>query len=247
MRLLLVLLLLIPIKAVSQTKGFISIGGDWNSGNFKSVGITLRSELKKDSGDYQWAISPNYRWSEQSKVGGGKLNLYENEVYVSGNLTKALKLGWKIVAFSENEKSYLRKIDLRSAAGFGAGHDLINKKGINLSISELILPEYYWSSLDPELNNFTVRGSTRIKIEIVRRSVKFSSISLIQPALYSSRQVGFLDNLNIRSNSTISTKLKDKYEIGVVHNLSYQGYPYYINNTIVPMQQGASIFVKCTF
>lgn len=247
MRLIFLLLLIIPIEAFSQTKGFISIGGDWNSGNFQSIGLTLRSEIKKDSGNYQWAIAPNFRWSEQSKVGGGDLNLYENELYLTGNLTRSLVKSWKVIGFSENEKSYLRKIDLRSAAGFGIGVDLLNLKGVRLSVSELILPEYYWSSLNTELNNFTVRGSTRFKLEINGKILKFSSVNLIQPAIYSSRQVSFADNLNIRSNSSISTKLKDRYEVGVLHTLTYQGYPYYINKTIVPMQQGASIFVKCTF
>jgi hypothetical protein len=245
MRLILLLLLIIPIEAFSQTKGFISIGGDWNSGNFQSIGLTLRSELKKDSGNYQWAVSPTYRWSEQSKVGGGQLNLYENELYLTGNLTKSLAKSWKVIGFSENEKSYLRKIDLRSAAGLGIGVDLFNNGGFRISVSELILPEYYWSSLNTDLNNFNVRGSTRLKLEINGKLFKFSSINLVQPAIYSSRQVSFADNLNIRSNSSISIKIKDRYETGILHTLTYQGYPYYINKTIVPMQQGASIFFKC--
>lgn len=241
------LFLVLPFGTLAQTiKGSFALGGDANFGNFNSVGLTLRSELKKDTGDYTWAISPNYRWSKQSKPGESEYIKYEDELYLTSSLTKRWG-NWKILGFNENERSYLRKIDLRISGGFGLGHSIIKNKNWDVNLSEVILPEYYWSGVNTEWNNFTVRASSRFKAEFNSKSFNFSSITLFQPAIFSSREVSFSDNLNLRSSNQVSYKIASGREIGLVYIGTYQGYPYYISKSIKPGQQNVSLFFKANF
>jgi len=224
----------------------LSLGADGTRGNFSSLGLTVKTEIKKDTGKYSWAINSNYRWSEQSPYGKTSMDLYESEFYTTANLTKSLGNNWKLTAFTEDENSFQRKINLRSSVGLGFGLTVIKTKKCTLNISELILPEYYSSSSNADMNNFTVRASTRFRFDAIHSLVKVSSITLFQPALYSDRQVSFNNNLNIRSTNSIVLSLTKKYSIGLLYVLSYQGYPYYINKAVSPLQETASIIVGIT-
>lgn len=230
----------------AQISKSISLGADGSRGNFSSIGVTVKADIKKDTGKFTWALSPIYRWSEQSPYGQTKMNLYENELYLTGNIAR--KVGaWKIMAFSEDEKSYMRNIKLRGSLGIGAAHDILERHGWDISVSEVILPEYYWSSIDQTKNNFTVRLSTRFKLEYESGLFKLSSITLYQPAIFSDRDVDYSSNLNMRSTNTLTYKIKKGYEIGVLYVYSYQGYPYYINKAVSPSQETASLILKMAF
>ena len=230
----------------AQISKSISLGADGSRGNFSSIGVTVKADIKKDTGKFTWAITPTYRWSEQSPFGQTRMNLYEDELYFTANVAR--KFGaWKIMAFSEDEKSYMRKIRLRGSLGLGVARDIVESKGWDLSISEVILPEYYWSSSDQTKNNFTLRLSTRIKLGYETSLFKVSSITLYQPAIFSSNDVDYASNLNMRSTNTLTYKIKKGYEIGVLYIYSYQGYPYYINKAVSPSQETASLILKLSF
>ena len=230
----------------AQISKSISLGADGSRGNFSSIGVTVKADIKKDTGKFTWAITPTYRWSEQSPFGQTRMNLYEDEFYFTANVAR--KFGaWKIMAFSEDEKSYMRKIRLRGSLGLGVARDIVESKGWDLSISEVILPEYYWSSSDQAKNNFTLRLSTRIKLGYETSLFKVSSITLYQPAIFSSNDVDYASNLNMRSTNTLTYKIKKGYEIGVLYIYSYQGYPYYINKAVSPSQETASLILKLSF
>jgi hypothetical protein len=141
----------------------------------------------------------------------------------------------------------MRKIRLRGSLGLGVARDIVESKGWDLSISEVILPEYYWSSSDQTKNNFTLRLSTRIKLGYETSLFKVSSITLYQPAIFSSNDVDYASNLNMRSTNTLTYKIKKGYEIGVLYIYSYQGYPYYINKAVSPSQETASLILKLSF
>lgn len=244
--LILVAFLSLSISGFSQVKKSVSFGGDGTRGNFSAIGITAKLDLKKDTGSYQWNTSGTYRWSEQSKYGSNEMNRYENEIYLTGNISKqAGKV--KLIGFSENERSYMRKIDLRSSAGLGVGVKLVKSKTLEIVLSEVILPEYYWSSVNTTNNNFTVRASSRLRLDYDNSGVKFSSVTLFQPAIYSDREVSFADNLNTRSTNTVSVKVKKNFEVGLVYTYSYQGYPYYITKAVSPSQETASVLLKYNF
>jgi hypothetical protein len=244
--LLLVAVLLLAQISNGQIAKNLSLGADGARGNFSSLGLNVKAEIKKDTGKYAWSINSNYRWSEQSPYGTTSMNLYESELYTTANLTKDLGRNWKLMGFTENEKSFQRKINLRSSVGLGFGLSIIKTKKCTLNISELILPEYYSSSSNADMNNFTVRASTRFRFDAIHSLVKVSSITLFQPAIYSDRQVSFNNNLNIRSTNSITLSLNKKYSIGLLYVLSYQGYPYYINKAVSPLQETASIIVGIT-
>ena len=141
----------------------------------------------------------------------------------------------------------MRKIDLRSSAGLGLGVSIIKNKKFDIVFSEVILPEYFWSSIKVSNNNFTVRASSRLRANYESGLIKISSVTLFQPAIYSSREVSFLDNLNMRSTNTIAIKIKKNLEVGLVYTYSYQGYPHYITNAVNPSQETASVLLKYTF
>ena len=244
--LLLVILLGLAQIGNGQIAKNLSLGADGSKGNFSSLGLTVKLEIKKDTGKYAWSVNSNYRWSKLSPYGTVHMNLYENEFYTTANLTKTLTGNWKLMGFTENEKSFQRKINLRSSVGLGFGLTIIKTKKYTLNISELILPEYYSSSSNADMNNFTVRASTRFRFDAINSLVKVSSITLFQPAIYSDRQVSFNNNLNIRSTNSITLSLTKKYSIGLLYVLSYQGYPYYINKAVSPLQETASIIVGLT-
>ncbi len=229
-----------------QIAKILSLGADGSKGNFSSLGLTVKSEIKKDSGQYTWSINPNYRWSEQSPYGSHDMNLYENEFYNTANLAKSIGK-WKVLVFNEEERSFQRKINFRGSLGIGLGHSIIKNKSINFNISEVILPEYYSSSSNSDMNNFTIRSSTRIKFDYAKSIFKLASITLFQPAIYSDRNVSFHDNLNIRSTNSVSISVTKKYSVGLLYVLSYQGYPYYINKAVSPLQQTASVMVSLIF
>jgi hypothetical protein len=238
--------LITTVSSAQPISKSISLGADGSRGNFSSVGVTVKADIKKDTGKFTWALSPTYRWSEQSPYGQSAMNLYENEIYLTGNLSR--KFGaWKILAFTEDEKSYMRNIQLRGSLGIGAAHDILERGGWDISVSEVILPEYYWSSIDQTKDNFTVRLSTRFKLEYESSLFKLSSTTLYQPAVFSDREVDYLNNLNMRSTNTVTYKIKKGYEIGILYVYSYQGYPYYINKAVSPSQETASLILKMAF
>jgi hypothetical protein len=244
----LILLIVLVLSQLSngQISKTLSLGADCSKGNFSSVGLTVKAEIKKDSGQYTWSINPNYRWSEQSPYGSHDMNLYENELYNTANLSRQIGK-WKVLLFTEEERSFQRKINFRGSVGIGLGHSIIKNKSVNFNISEVILPEYYSSSSNSSMNNFTVRSSIRIRFDYTKQIFKLSSVTLFQPAIYSDRQVSFHDNLNIRSTNLVSVNVNKRYSVGLLYTLSYQGYPYYINKAVRPLQETASIIVGLIF
>jgi hypothetical protein len=241
----LILVTLLTLSQISNgqiAKNF-SLGADGSKGNFSSLGLTVKTEIKKDTGNYTWAINSNYRWSKQSPYGKTAMALYESEFYTTANLTKSLNSNWKLMCFTEDEKSFQRKINFKSSLGIGLVRSILKNTKYTINISEVILPEYYSSSSNTSMNNFTIRASTRFRFDYVNSIVKVSSITLFQPAIYSDRQVSFSNNLNVRSTNSVSVNLNKKYSVGLLYILSYQGYPYYINKAVSPLQENASIIV----
>ena len=68
----------------------------------------------------------------------------------------------KFIAFSEQERSFLRKIDLRYDVGAGLGYKIINNKKISFEISGVILPESNTYTVKDD-DILSLRFSTRLK------------------------------------------------------------------------------------
>lgn len=243
---LLTLSLIISTLANSQTIGSISLGGNAVNGNYRAFGFNTKLDLKKTVGKYELASAATYRWSKQSKYGTTDLIQYEDESYLNANISMKLNRV-RFIGFTENERSYMRSIDLRSSIGCGIGYSILTDSVFDILISEIILPEYYWSREDDSYNNSTLRASTRLKFEMDRGPIKVLSVTLFQPAVFSTRKVTFSENLNVRWSNSVDFKVTKRILVGVLHSLSYEGYPYYINKAVQPLQQTASIVLKCTF
>ena len=150
---------------------------------------------------------------------------------------------WKVIAFTEDERSYTRNINFRGAIGAGAERILVKTSTVKLSVSEAILPEYYWSKSNDVNNNFTIRSSSRLKFELNVKSITASSVTLFQPSIFSDRKTNFADNLNLRSTNTVSIKVHNHYSVGLIYTISYQGYPHFVNSSVSPTQENLSILV----
>jgi hypothetical protein len=64
MRKLLFFILLLPILSFAQIKGIVTLGGDINNGNYRSFGVTMKTDLKQDLDKYSWGLMATYRFSQ---------------------------------------------------------------------------------------------------------------------------------------------------------------------------------------
>ena len=238
-----VILVVLAVEAHSQLKGSFQAGGNANYGNYSMISFHASADLVKEYSHHTWSFTPSYRWSRRSSYGSDKLNLYEDELYLDASWSKSIKNGWKMIAFTEDEKSFLRKMVLRASLGAGIGKQLIDTLGFNATLSEVILPEYYWSTMK-SANNGVIRLSTRFKLIYENTRLIISSITLYQPAILSERDVTYSNNLNIRSTNSVTVKAGKKFSVGISHLLIYQGYPHYISISVKPLENDFAMNLK---
>lgn len=136
-----------------------------------------------------------------------------------------------MICFGESENSYLKKIKFRGCLGLGYGYDIFRNDKVTIMISEVILPEEYYSDVNQSDNLFSLRSSTRVKFEY-KGKVTFKSITLIQPSLYSQPHVNFNDNINMRSNNSIDLKITKNMSVSLQTNLNFSTYPVYLDKKI---------------
>ena len=248
MKRLALLFFLITSVASAQFSETFSIGGDMFNGNYRAFGVTAKVDVKYKRADrYELSVTTTYRNSQQSKYGTSALVKYEDDLYLTSNLTRPLGSSWKVMSFTENERSFQRRINLRSSIGLGLGVKLVKTDRVEIVVSEVILPEYYWSSVNWIWNNLTIRASTRVRAEVSIGRSKFESVALFQPAVTSTRAVSFNDNLNWRLISTLDLPLTERASVRLMHTMSYEGYPYHINKAVNPLQQTASLMFKLSY
>jgi putative salt-induced outer membrane protein YdiY len=236
----------VVVNAQHKLDGNVSIGADFVKGNYVSFDVYANAEFKQDSVMYSWDLVPSFRYSQQSQYGSSQLNLYEREAYNTGTISR--KFGkWKIMGFTEEENSFMRNIDFRGTLGLGVGYELLHKKGAKITLSEAVLPEIYLSSISSSNHNFSLRSSTRLKMTYESKLIKFSSITLFQPAMLTSPSVAFKDNINMRSTSSLAFNISSRFAIGISYIMIYQSYSSYVNPAVVPLEHNTSFFVKYSF
>lgn len=236
------LLLVVFSPAAGQTTSSFQVGGSGLIGNYRAVGLSASGEIERSDSLSVINISPSYQWSEQSAYGSDKLNLYQNEFYMTATASKRIGR-LKFITFTENESSYQRNIDIRSSVGVGLGGILVNARNFEVSASNAILPEYFLGSSSTK-NNLTVRNSVRLKIVATVKKLEIKSVSLFQPAIQSSRGVVGADNLNMRSINTIAIRISEHYSIGIQIVSSYQGYPHYLDPSVKLAEHSGYIVLK---
>ena len=237
--------LLIGINSYAQFKGSAQIGGSANFGNYSMINLVESADFSRVTDKSSFSLLPSYRWTKKSAYGSNRLTQYENEPYVSASLTRKEE-EYRIMIFSETEASFLRKEKLRFALGAGIGKTLKFSNG-TISLSEIILPEKYWSNLGKTWDNISVRASTRIKVLVKIKNLDFSTVNLIQPPIWSQKTNRLGDNLNIRSTNTVTLNPMNKISICFTYNLIYQGYPNYINLSVRTSENDFTMGVKMAF
>ena len=224
----------------------IAMQGSYTSGNFNNYSLGLRTDSKFTN------QSNNLEFSTIGKFTKVNYILREKEAY--SNFTYSYtKTNKKILIFTENESSYLRKINWRGSIGLGYGYKFINKKDNLSEISEALMPERINFNYSPKLDslNFinltSVRLSTKLKLILTKSNFKFSFITLIQPPIWNSINIGWSDNMIIRNSTSISVLISKSLQLGIVDDYVMNTYPANVLHIKKPYDNSMNFFIKMNF
>ncbi|NBO22158.1 DUF481 domain-containing protein [bacterium] len=192
-------------------------------------------------GNDDWSLNPQITYSEQKNDDGWSLE--QREFYCNANYNYQYnKISF--ILFSEGENSFLKEIKLRTSFGGGIGGYLIKKDKFEIFLSECLIPETYYTELSPDKDLNSLRSSTKLKLKHSIGFFKFTSNSLIQPALSSNKEVDFMDNLNIRSNNTIEVPFSKIISLGLQMNCFISTYSHFINKNVKPYDWNMQLMVS---
>lgn len=192
-----------------------SIGGNYNQGNSGLFLFNYQSIIKNDSSKIDWVISPYFCYSQT--LNNNEWFVKQRESYLITSFSLRCNNDISYYLFTDIENSYQKHIKLRSSIGIGVGKIILNNDKIFLSSSIALLPEYfqYQHSINDNVKKTyqsSLRTSLRLKIE-TNGNIKFSSVNLIQPSIYSIPKLE--NNLNLRSINSITTKINKNISVGV--------------------------------
>jgi len=241
--LLLLTFTIISLSGFGQNiKTSASLGANIFGGNYNAYIVNTQVTLSQDSTKVSWTVSPNFTFGQVDKSGSGNYVTNQREAYITGNLSHKFN-NQRILGTIEAENSFLKKIDFRGSLGVGYGYDLIRNKKITLLLSEAILAESYNSDVNISRNAFSMRLSTRLKFEYIGK-MKFTSITLFQPSIYTSPQVSISDNINLRSINSIELPIVKKLSIGLINNINVSTYSSFINPLVKPIDWNLLFAIK---
>ena len=195
--------------------------GNYTSGNYNNYTLGSKLDLRLNVKNSSFELASSIRYTEYDP-GNSSFQLKENEKYNVISYSHYWKK-LKLLCFSEQEKSYLRKVDNRYSIGVGIGYKFIESKTTKFEISEVILPEQV-NYINSAYNITSLRYSTRIKFIYTENRFKFSTINLIQPSLWNSKDVDYTNNFNIRSSTTFDFAIIKELSIGLSNDFIIQTY-----------------------
>jgi hypothetical protein len=204
-----------------------SLGGDFSRGNVNVVNVDARAEIKNDSSNFAWSVSPVYRFTYLTL----KKEVLNSEIYISSFLENKKKK-WKFLTFNENERSYNRKIIYRGNLGVGFAIYVFREKNLSLSISEAVLPEIF---VTETLARQTVRLSTRVKFQAKRDPFTLTSTTVVQPSILNSPALLSRDNFIMRSQNSFEVSLSARISFLSGVDILIQTYPSYLNTQVRPV------------
>ena len=236
-------------------KGNVLLQGNYTSGNYNSYTIGFKSDIRYNDKNNVYEISPAFRYTENGFIRNSKPDsfaLKENEKY---NVMSYSHLWnkFKFIALSEQEQSFLRKINLRYNLGIGAGYKFLSSKQSYLEVSEVLLPEnvIYQNSA---FNITSLRYSTRVKFyyemrddSTKRRIFSISNILLVQPSIWNSQYVNYMDNLNIRNSTSFDVCLYKELSLGISNDYVMQSYVHVIFPSKRIYDNTVMIYIKLSF
>ena len=219
----------IAISAMADTtfvKGNVLLQGNYTSGNFNTYTIGTKADIRYVRNKSVFEAVGNFKYTKIGYITNNNTDSFltkENEKYIDVSYSRFLTKRLKIITFSEVERSFLRKIDIRYNLGVGAGYKFINTKTTYFDISEVILPEVVIYNSD-KYNLTSLRYSTRVKFIYGFGSVHISNITLFQPSVWNSRGIEYSENINIRSITTFDVNIYKSLSIGILDEYILQKY-----------------------
>lgn len=219
----------------------VSLGGSYTGGNFNSYLLNSQISIGQDTTKLAWNIAPTFTYGKIYR--NNKWDINQRESYMVSSLSYR-RDSHRIIAFSEIENSYLRKIDFRGSIGLGYGYGWSNKKGnFKVLVSEAIVPETYQSDIYVNRNLNTLRLSTRIKLEYSGK-VKITSISLVQPSLWNDKSVSFENNINARFNNNLDVPINKNLLIGLQLNAFVSTFSTFVDSDVKPFDYNFVLLLK---
>jgi hypothetical protein len=223
-----------------KTSGFAQVGFSASGGNLILYTTSFRGEIKQESPIIEWSTNASFLYG--INLTGGEKKTQNRESYLSAAFYRRWG-NWKIVLFSENENSFLRKTIYRGNIGFGGAYKILSKSGFEIDISQAVMPEFYFS--DNRVNDrITFRSSTRLNFTWSKGPFKLSSATLIQPAIYTSPEVSSKNNFNLRSNTLLEVKTYKGISLGISNETIVQTYSSYLYPNLKPYDYRFEFIVK---
>jgi hypothetical protein len=157
-------------------------------------------------------LSPDY-FIQYGQTSDGKMIKKAEDLRADLFFWKDLKKGFSLIAFSDLEHSYSKKIDLRVAGGIGLKKE-INGKGFRTNTS--IAPVYDDMLIDGNWTS-SFRASFRQAVSKEVLGVLVSGVVLYQPSFWS--QSGFIgrNNTNLSGNLDITKKISKNLSLGIAY------------------------------
>jgi len=223
-----------------KTTGSAQVGFSASGGNLVLYTTNFKGEIKQESSIVEWSINSSFTYGVN--LTGGDRKTQNRESYLSAAFYKRWG-NWKIVLFNENENSFLRKTIYRGNIGFGGAYKIVFKNGFEADLSQAILPEFYFSENNVD-NKIALRSSSRLKFVWSKGPCTLTSVTLIQPAIYTNPEVKSKDNFNLRSNSLFEVKVYKGISLGISNETIVQTYSSYLYPNIKPYDYRFEFVVK---
>ena len=207
MRYIFVLFLLLSTATTAQIKTLTSVGGNYSQGNAGLLLGSAQSVIQFDSTKLYTNISPYFCYSQV--ISGSQWVTKQMESYLTTSFQLKVKK-INLYCFTDIENSFQKKFNLRTSIGLGVGK-YFDTKSFHLSTSIGVMPEYY-SSFSNHIEK-SLRLSLRFHLQ-TKGSVNFSTITQVQPAIFMDPFIGYGNNFNLRSVTTLNIPINKNLSIG---------------------------------
>ena len=246
MKILLLFLLILPAYVFAQDtiSGSVAAGGQILSGNMNRYTFNANTDWGGRHLRNDWDIAPSFRYTY---VNGA---LKEREVYAAESYFYRFTPHFKVLVFSEQEHSLLRRTTFRGNLGIGVSYRFVHTKVLLIEASEAILPDFYLSLTNRAFDNFTIRPSTRLKIRVDYSPLRFETINMVQPEALGWGLTGHYNiidqksNINFRSSTTLDVAIKKGFSVGARLDFIYQTYPHLVDAKIQPYDLNFVFYLK---
>jgi hypothetical protein len=187
----------------------LALNGQYNSGNVNRTLIANRNTLNLQYGKLKTPVVYNFSFGKfKGKVNEREHFLQLNPTYELGKV--------KYYYSTEGEISNLRGIRNRIMVGAGVGYSIVEKKEIDVTVSNLIFNEN--TNYVNLLHKHTIRSSTRLRVKADIGNIRISSVGFYQPSLEN------FDNYRWTNNNSLEVKIFKPVSTTINYDQSYESF-----------------------